>query len=193
MGRIKSAWEIALEKTADIQFDADKFRTENLIKEGRTLAGSYLINMDMKISEVSERISSYSDSTEKCTVLNGMSEVVMLNLALPQDESFKFRFKRLTEIAGLINPDSVKLMNEIENFFSEYISSRDSMVSSLEQQIRQAMQSNPQSVNSEQYSQIIKSNLDELNSRYSDYLESSKEQLRALLVQSESGQRKPGQ
>ena len=193
MGRIKSAWEIALEKTADIQFDADKFRTENLIKEGRTLAGSYLINADMKISEVSERISSYSDSTEKCTVLNGMSEVVMLNLALPQEESYKFRFKRLTEIAGLINPDSVKLMNEIENFFSEYISSRDSMVSSLEQQIRQAMQSNPQSVNSEQYSQIIKSNLDELNSRYSDYLESSKEQVRALLVQSESGQRKPGQ
>ena len=38
MARIKSAWEIALEKTQDIEIDETKYRTDKLTKEGMALA-----------------------------------------------------------------------------------------------------------------------------------------------------------
>ena len=52
MARIKSAWEIALEKTQDIEIDETKYRTDKLTKEGMALAGGYLNNTDQKLDEV---------------------------------------------------------------------------------------------------------------------------------------------
>ena len=38
MARIKSAWEIALDKTQDIQIDEAKYRSDTLLKDGMALA-----------------------------------------------------------------------------------------------------------------------------------------------------------
>ena len=42
MGKIKSAWEIALEKTEGITIDKDKFRHGEDVAKARRIAGSYL-------------------------------------------------------------------------------------------------------------------------------------------------------
>ena len=44
MGRIKSAWEIALEKTEAIEVDENKIRHNANIDAIRRIAGAYLLN-----------------------------------------------------------------------------------------------------------------------------------------------------
>ena len=42
MSKIRSAWEIALEKTENIEVDRDRLRREENIRKARSLAGSFL-------------------------------------------------------------------------------------------------------------------------------------------------------
>lgn len=44
MGRIKSAWEIALERTENIEVDAEKIRHSANIEAIRKIAGAYLLS-----------------------------------------------------------------------------------------------------------------------------------------------------
>ena len=51
----------------------------------------------------------------------------------------------------------------------------------MKEQIRQAMESNPEGVNSAQYSQMISQNLKKMEAQYGDALENTRESLRQLL------------
>ena len=42
MARIKSAWELALEKTKDIQVDTEKIAHDEKVQAGRKLAANFL-------------------------------------------------------------------------------------------------------------------------------------------------------
>ena len=44
MGKIKSAWEIALEKTESIEIDENRIRHNATIDAIRRIAGSYLLS-----------------------------------------------------------------------------------------------------------------------------------------------------
>ena len=178
MSRIKSAWEIALEKTQDIEFNEEKYLRENLVKEGKSLMGMYINNPEMEISEVKKKLST---SKNKNLLKEGMVYTIVSNIVLPQDEGYKFRFNRIKEISVMLNTDSEDIFNQMESFFDEYLNSRDSFIQNMEEQIKQAMQSNPQSINSEQYSEIINQNLKKLTSQYSGSLDELKQELIGIL------------
>ena len=55
MSKIRSAWEIALEKTEDIVVDKKKMLFDEAVKQVRALAGAYL-NDDGSASEVVEKL-----------------------------------------------------------------------------------------------------------------------------------------
>ena len=48
MGKIRSAWEIALEKTENIQVDREKLKLEEDIKKARRAAGAFLNDEENK-------------------------------------------------------------------------------------------------------------------------------------------------
>ena len=51
----------------------------------------------------------------------------------------------------------------------------------MKAQIQQAMENNPEGVNTAQYSQIISQNLKKMDGQYSEALENTKESLKELL------------
>ena len=51
MGKIRSAWEIALEKTADIQLDKEKYQHDAKLAKIRKIAGGYLSDDEGKSLE----------------------------------------------------------------------------------------------------------------------------------------------
>lgn len=183
MARIKSAWEIALEKTKDIELDEARFRTDTLTKEGMALAGSYLNNMDQTIEATAERYSSYS-SEDRALVRQGMMNTVFSNINLPNDDLYSMRFERISNLVGLLSQGDAQtmgLMSQIGDFLKQYVDCKKDFVERMQAQIRQAMQENPESVNSAQYSQIIQQNLKKMDSQYGDALENTREELRQLL------------
>ena len=183
MARIKSAWEIALEKTQDIEIDETKYRTDTLTKEGMALAGGYLNNTDQKLDVVAAKYASYNKE-DLSLVRLGMVSTILSNVSLPSDDIYQMRFERTCDLVNLVtggDPQADGLMHQIGDFFKQYLEAKTAFVERMKAQIQQAMESNPEGVNSAQYSQIISQNLKKMESQYSDALENTKESLRQIL------------
>ena len=183
MARIKSAWEIALEKTQDIEIDETKYRTDTLTKEGMALAGGYLNNTDQKLDVIAAKYASYNKE-DLPLVRSGMVNTILSNVSLPSDDIYQMRFERTCDLVNLVtggDPQADELMHQIGDFFKQYLEAKTAFVERMKAQIQQAMESNPEGVNSAQYSQIISQNLKKMESQYSDALENTKADLRALL------------
>lgn len=183
MARIKSAWEIALEKTQDIEVDEAKYRNDTLQKEGMALAGGYLNNTDRTMDAVAAKYASYS-AEDKAVVRSGMVGTIMSNISLPSDDLYQMRFDRTCDLVNLVtdgDPQADGLMHQIGDFLKQYLDAKNAFVDRMKTQIQQAMESNPEGVNSAQYSQIISQNLKKMDSQYGEALENTKESLRQLL------------
>lgn len=183
MARIKSAWEIALEKTQDIVIDETKYRTDKLTKAGMALAGGYLNNTDQKLDVVAARYASYGQD-DLPLVKSGMVSTILSNVSLPSDDIYQMRFERTCDLVGLVtdkDPQADLLMHQIGDFFKQYLDAKTAFVERMKAQIQQAMESNPEGVNTAQYSQIISQNLKKMESQYSDALENTKAALREIL------------
>lgn len=183
MARIKSAWEIALEKTQDIEINEEKYHADSLEKEGRALAGSYLNNADQSIETVAAKLASYS-AEDLEHVRRGVLNTVFSNISLPSDDLYEMRFSRTTDLVNAITQgdgQAMGLMGQIGEFLKQYIDCKKDFITRMEAQIRQAMESNPESVNKQQYTQIIEQNLRKMDSQYSGALENTKEALKQLL------------
>ncbi|MCF0261286.1 MAG: hypothetical protein HUK23_00065 [Sphaerochaetaceae bacterium] len=183
MARIKSAWEIALEKTQDIQIDETKYLNDKLTKEGKTLAGSYLNDTDQNLEVLASKFNAYS-TADKETVKKGIVETIFANISLPSDDLYKLRYSRTCDLVALAsnnNAQAMDLMSQIGDFFQQYLDCKADFVNRMQEQIKQAMQTNPESVNSAQYSQLIQQNLNKMDAQYSGALENTKEQLKQLL------------
>ena len=183
MARIKSAWEIALEKTQDIEIDETKYRTDTLTKEGMALAGGYLNNTDQKLDVVVAKYASYNKE-DLSLVRSGMVSTILSNVSLPSDDIYQMRFERTCDLVNLVtggDPQADGLMHQIGDFFKQYLEAKTAFVERMKAQIQQAMESNPEGVNSSQYSQIISQNLKKMDAQYGEALDNTKQSLKQLL------------
>ena len=183
MARIKSAWEIALEKTQDIEIDEAKYRSDTLEREGMALAGGYLNNTDQKIDVVAAKFASYSKE-DLPIVRRGMVGTILSNISLPSDDIYQMRFDRTTDLVNLVTKGDMQamgLMQQIGDFLKQYIDAKTAFVDRMKVQIQQAMENNPEGVNSAQYSQLISQNLKKMDAQYGEALENTKQSLKQLL------------
>lgn len=93
MGRIKSAWEIALEKTADLHVDTEKIAHNNTVKKGSQITGSYLNNIDYTIEDFNKV---FDEEKDKKALVEGIKNIIVLNVKLPtQSLLFSMAQRRL--------------------------------------------------------------------------------------------------
>ena len=171
MSRIKSAWEIALEKTENLEVDEEKLKAQEQQYAGKALAGRYLNNMEMTAQDLASQLVSDPDFRQ------GLVNVVLSNIVLPTDSMFAMRFDRLTDISGILNPSAGETMARLKGFLENYLEERENYVAGIEQQIRQ---SNGQ-IDPAQLTQIIQQNLRRLDAQYQETLDNTRETLRSLL------------
>lgn len=175
MSRIKSAWELALEKTEGMTFDEEKFKTDSLIKEGMALAGSYLANIDMSIDQLKQKLSQVKPE-DMVTFRKGMANVVISNIVLPQDALYSMRFERLCQVAGVLDSASGDSLMQLKEFLDGYLQQKEEFAQSIQQKL-QADQVDPS-----QFSQIIQQNLKRLDAQYQETLDRTKQTLENALV-----------
>lgn len=183
MARIKSAWELALEKTKDIEIDESKYRTGVLEKEGMALAGKFLNDAQMAEEELANKYNAYS-SEDIVAVKQGVVNTIFSNLGLPSDNLYEMRFERLVTLVALVADEesqAVSTIRQIGELFAQFIQHRQDFISRMQEQIKQAMQENPEQVNSSQYTQLIQQNLKKLDAQYQGALDNAKEALKEQL------------
>jgi hypothetical protein len=184
MARIKSAWELALEKTKDIEIDESKYKAGVLEKDSMALAGKYLNDAQMTDEELAGKYNSYT-SEELTSVKKGIVNTIFSNLGLPQDNLYEMRFERLVALVVLIadqGSQAVSSIRQIGDLFAQYIKHREDFIQRMQEQVQQAMQENPEGFNSKQYTQLIQQNLKKLDAQYQGALDNAKEALKEQLA-----------
>lgn len=187
MSKIRSAWEIALEKTEDIVIDREKMAYDEDVKKVRALAGSY-INDDESAAEVVSKL----EALEKNKALHeGLKTIIIQNLNLPQESVLTDRFERIESLARLITTDqeALQLLSQIIGFVKQYPEHRKQLIEQLKEQFAPMMQredgemagfggnieSNPE------FLKVAQQQLEKLLKQYTDTLEDAKNKLRELL------------
>lgn len=195
MSKIRSAWEIALEKTENIEVDRDKLRKEENMRKARSLAGSFL-NGDEQMT-VSDLEKQYAAIEDRNAAKEGIKLSLMQNITLSTEEDVTNRYEKLLSLASLVskgNEDVMALMNQIVSFLRQYPQHRKQLVEQLkqhfapmlEQKAAQLKEKYGQDVplsaeNDPEFIKIAQQNLDQLAKQYEDTLRDAKEKLDALL------------
>ncbi len=195
MSKIRSAWEIALEKTENIEIDRDKLRKEENMRKARSLAGSFL-NGDEQMT-VSDLEKQYAAIEDRSAAKEGIKLSLMQNITLSAEEDVTNRYEKLLSLASLVskgNEDVTALMNQIVSFLRQYPQHRKQLVEQLkqhfapmlEQKASQLKEKYGQDVplsaeNDPEFIKIAQQNLDQLAKQYEDTLRDAKEKLDALL------------
>lgn len=195
MSKIRSAWEIALEKTENIEVDRDKLRREENIRKARSLAGSFL-NGDEQMT-ASDLEKQYAEIEDQSAAREGIKLSLMQNITLSTEEDVTNRYEKLLALASLIskgNAGVMDLMNQIISFLRQYPQHRKQLVEQLkqhfapmlEQKAAQLKEKYGQDVplsaeNDPEFLKIAQQNLDQLAKQYEDTLKDAKEKLEAVL------------
>ena len=193
MSKIRSAWEIALEKTENIEVDRDRLRREENIRKARSLAGSFL-NGDEQMT-ASDLEKQYAEIEDQSAAREGIKLSLMQNITLSTEEDVTNRYEKLLALASLIskgNAGVMDLMNQIISFLRQCPQHRKQLVEQLkqhfapmlEQKAAQLKEKYGQDVplsaeNDPEFLKIAQQNLDQLAKQYEDTLKDAKEKLEA--------------
>lgn len=195
MGRIKSAWEIALEKTADLQVDTEKLKYNEDVKKGSGIAGNYLNNIDYTIEHFTK---DFNDFLDKKAAVEGISKIILINSKLPQDDLFEQRINKLKEISTIVQPDNeniVSIFDQMIEFFKQYQNHQEQLINQMKEQFAPSLQQkeaqlrqqygpdyklNPE--DDQEFMKLVNDNLKKLDDQYNGALENVKENIKTELL-----------
>ena len=194
MGKIKSAWEIALERTEGIQIDKDKMKYKADVDNARRLAGRF-VSDDEPIDEAELR-----EGIEKLDS-KAVKEALLLtaeaNLSLPQSEDEDdTRLKKagtLIDIATGHDENALALTEELEAFLKQYPLHRKDLIEKMKAQYKPVLDEKSDKLskqygtevhltyeNDKEFMELARQNLERLEAQYNATLANAKKQLRSI-------------
>ncbi len=208
--RIKSALEIALERTESVEGDPQKIKNGELIKTGKRLMGTFLFDHDSTVEALAEKMNAIPES-DRTLVREHMIETLLLNVSLPQDELYVMALGKLKSASELLAPDtetageSVKestlesnpvtqLFIQLDQLYTQYLQSRDQLLEMAKQQYAPHLKQKeeqmsrqmgkPVNLQPEQDPEFIKfleANYRQLEENFQEAIQGLRDQLRTLL------------
>lgn len=193
MSRIKSAWEIALEKTEGMEIDQEKIRHNSTIDKIRRIAGTYITDNEESKESLKNKLKEFSPSLLK----EALSQTVLNSLVLPQDDTgLDEKREKIAAIITIAFPDGeiTGLYNEIAAHLMQYPKHKEELVKKLKDQIEpmlrekeaQMREKYGQSVhltieNDKEAMEMVKSYIDRLNQQYQEVLDEGKAEIKKKL------------
>jgi len=196
MAPIKSAWEVALENTKDIEGSKETLAAGAARDEGRRLAAKALDDPSFGLKEALKSV----ERERIALVREGLIQSLLANLVLPLDEFALRKNKSVGATVSAVVADARKvsaIFGQLENFFREYLEERKRMFEALERQYAPKLKKKEEEM-SRQMGQRVKINpaqdpefqgllrtyLSQLDLKYDDVLMNAKEEIRQLFAKS---------
>lgn len=196
MAIIKSAWELALEKTEGLQIDSEKIKSELTIKEGRQIAAALLNDIDVTKEETAERYNAFSGE-KKRLIKEGMALTLLSNLTLPRNTLFKDTFSKVLDLGLIIadgNEQVKEILGQLEGFFTQYLENQDDLIERLKTQFEPHLKQKEAQLRAQygpnftlrpeqdaEFMKILDQQLSKLDDQYTQILTQAKEQINELL------------
>ena len=193
MGKIKSAWEIALEKTESIEIDENRIRHNATIDAIRRIAGSYLLSEEDTEEKTATALAAYSDEDLKEAL--GQSIINSISLPLTDEEESKKpqRLAFLLSIALKGNGEAEDFLSQILTHVSQYPKHRKQLMEQLKSQFEPMLKEKEERMrqqygeaphltmeNDKECREMANKYLERLQKQYQDTLDDAKQQLKEL-------------
>ena len=190
MGKIKSALEIAMEKTENIAIDENKIRENQENDKIRRIAGEYLAKEERDDSLL-KGLEDYDDESLK----RALKSLILSSVSLPTYEIVDDRYERLSKVMEYImkdKRDAIALYERIVTFLKQYPLHRKQLVDALKKQLEPMLEQKSEEMSQKlgrqvklsveedkETLEIIEQNLEHLEKQYNENLESAKKSLEA--------------
>ncbi len=178
MSQIKSALEIALERTADIKSDASVGKKRELNNCGKKIASDFLSDNDL--TAFKKAFGGYKHE-EKDWVLEGALKLFMARIQLPADETEKQKILLIGQGLEVLLPhkNMAALFQSVDQVFSRYLASQQQLEDALTQQFLPKLRQKQQQLEKQlgqqielspsqdpEFAQALSRNLDALKEQY---------------------------
>lgn len=194
MAKIKSAWEIALERTENVEADHKAVAAEKARNSGMRLASRAMEPGDTL--DLKKELSAFS-AEERKLVVTAYASTLMSNLALPETKLFEDRLKGLKRGLEAVYPDQQKLeaiFTQLGQFLGQWIDNRETLrdrlieqyTPKLQEKARRLAQQTGQRISlapeqDPEFINLLQDNLGQLRSQYQGALDELKAEMRADL------------
>lgn len=189
MSKIKSALELALEKTKNITVDKEKIEESEYVKKGKIAVSKLLENPGYSIEEVYKGL----DKKKIKWVKNGMLEALLSNFVLPKDEEALENFKNVEQAFYKV-ADKIKyletIFSQLNTFFEDHIREKEQMIDMINKQYEPHLKRKEEELSKQmgrevkinpaqdpEYISILKNNISQLENKYLEVLKKAKKDL----------------
>ena len=192
MGEIKSAVELALERTKDIKGDPEAVARHEAKNEGKKLFARIGEEPDLNLKKA---LKEYSKDRREW-VREGLFELLLSSINLPSEEAELERLGQIERgLSGVIGDQgNVKhLMEQVRGLFKQYLENRQQIIESLRSQyegrVREREQQMAQQYGRQvkldpssdpEYQQAVQQHLGQLKSQYDQVVTQVRDQLRSM-------------
>ena len=192
MSVIKSALEIALERTQDVEANKEALEANTFVTEGKKAVSKFLSEDDVDLKKLLEGF----DKKQLRHVKEGALQALLANLKLPVDEMSLLQSKKAGKGFYALVADGKhlgKLLNQMEQFLGDFLQERKRVVEAVEQRfqpiLRQKEQAMSQQVGARvkidpamdpDFQKMLRENMTILEDRYNEVLSRAKQELRRL-------------
>lgn len=192
MAEIKSALELALERTADVKSDKTSLQTHENKQKGRKLLSEFFddptVNLKKRLKEF--------DRDQRPQIRQGLFEALIGNLTLPADDNHLARIQSLQPAFESVLDDSKHLpmvFDQVSNILAQYLRDRKQLVEQVRQQfegrIRQREQELARQTGQQihldpsqdpEFAKTLQHHLTQLTDQYQQVVDQAREQIESL-------------
>ena len=194
MTEIRSAWEIAQERTRDVAPDKEALQANTFMTEGKKAASKFFTEEETDLKEL---LKSY-DKTQLVHVRQGLLEALLANLKLPADELALKQSRRAGQGLYAVVRDEKrleKLLNQMQQFLEEYLEERKRLIQAVEQQYEPILRRKEEELAKQmgsrvkldpsmdpEFIKLLRQNMAHLEERYDQVLQQVKEEIQRMAV-----------
>ncbi len=146
MARIKSAFELAMERIEDIEIDPQQIRKDRLTQTGKRIAGTYLISIDKSIEDVQEDVATLPEE-DRDLVRDVMIDTALNNITLPQNDRYVQHIGKVKSLLTLLagkDDGLLEVFVQIDNLYNQYLEMRQQTYDQLVGQFTPRLQQKQQ-------------------------------------------------
>lgn len=192
MSEIKSALELALERTADVKGDKKKLEAHESRQKGMRLAGRFIDDPSVDAKTEIKRI----DRSQQPAARDGFYHVLLSHLALPTQESDVERLQIVQKgLQQVIKDQNLVdgLMDQVIQYMQQYLDTKNQLTERLRQQFEPRLRQKEEQLaqqtgrqvrldpaNDPEFAQALNENLQRLQGQYAQVIDQAKEQFDQL-------------
>jgi len=192
MSEIKSALEIALERTQNVEANKEALEANTYITEGKKAVSRFLSEDEVDLKKQLEGF----DKKHLPHVREGVLQALLVNIKLPAEEMALLQSKKAGKGFYALISDTRhldKLLNQMEQFLSDFLQERKRVVEAMDQRFQPILQQKEQAMSQQlgtrvkidpsmdpDYQKMLRENMTILEERYSEVLDRVRQELRRL-------------